>query len=74
LNPKAVRITIPLLFIHMAVVCSPLILVPELTWQQPFVPTLEGQYIMKNLVVIALAFGVAANTKPWMKPAGKGSA
>jgi hypothetical protein len=38
--------------------------VPELTWQQPFIPTLEGQYIIKNLVIIALAFGVAAHTEP----------
>jgi uncharacterized membrane protein YkgB len=64
LIPKAVRVVIPLLFLHMAVVCAPLVLVPELTWQQPFIPTLEGQYIIKNLVIIALAFGVAAHTEP----------
>ena len=64
LIPKAVRIVIPLLFVHMAVVCAPLILVPDLTWQEAFVPTLEGQYIIKNLVIIAVAFGVAAHTEP----------
>lgn len=64
LVPKAVRIVIPLLFLHMAVVCAPLILVPEMTWQSFLVPTLEGQYIIKNIVIIALAFGVAANTRP----------
>lgn len=64
LVPKAVRIVIPLLFIHMMVVCAPLVLVPETTWQQAFVPTLEGQYIIKNIVIVALAFGVAANTQP----------
>lgn len=64
LVPKAVRIVIPLLFIHMAVVCAPLVLVPEMTWQTFLVPTLEGQYIIKNVVIIALAFGVAANTRP----------
>jgi uncharacterized membrane protein YkgB len=64
LIPKAVRIVVPLLFFHMAVVCAPLVLVPELTWQQPFVPTLEGQYIIKNVVIIALAFGIAAHTEP----------
>ncbi|HEV7454032.1 MAG TPA: hypothetical protein VGO07_02115 [Candidatus Saccharimonadales bacterium] len=69
LFPKAVRVTIPLLFIHMAVVCSPLIMVPELTWQQAFVPTLEGQYIIKNIVIVALAFGIAANTQPLYKKA-----
>ena len=67
LIPKAVRITIPLLFIHMAIVCAPLVLVPEMTWQAPLVPTLEGQYIIKNIVVIAVAFGVAAQVKPLAK-------
>jgi uncharacterized membrane protein YkgB len=67
LIPKAVRIVIPLLFFHMAIVCAPLVLVPELTWQKAFIPTLEGQYIIKNLVIIALAFGVAAHVQPLSK-------
>jgi uncharacterized membrane protein YkgB len=53
--------------VHMAVVCSPLVLVPELTWQQPFVPTLEGQYIIKNIVIVAVAFGIASHTQPLYK-------
>lgn len=64
LIPKATRLVIPLLFIHMLIVCSPLILVPDLAWTKPFVPSLEGQYIIKNVVVIALAIGIAAQTKP----------
>jgi uncharacterized membrane protein YphA (DoxX/SURF4 family) len=64
LIPKAVRIVVPLLFFHMAVVCAPLVLVPEMTWQSFMVPTLEGQYIIKNIVVIAVAFGIAAHTEP----------
>jgi uncharacterized membrane protein YkgB len=67
LFPKAVRIIIPILFIHMIIVCSPLVFVPDLTWQSFMVPTLEGQYIIKNIVIIALAFGVAANTQPLSK-------
>jgi uncharacterized membrane protein YkgB len=69
LIPKAVRLVIPLLLFHMAVVCAPLVLVPELTWQGVLVPTLEGQYIIKNIVIVALAFGVAAHTQPLSKPA-----
>jgi uncharacterized membrane protein YkgB len=64
LVPKAVRLVIPLLFFHMIVVCGPLVLVPDMTWQSFMVPTLEGQYIIKNIVIVALAFGVAANTQP----------
>lgn len=67
LFPKATRIVIPLLLIHMAIVCSPLLLVPSYTWQQLFVPTLEGQYIIKNAVVIAVAIGIAASTAPLSK-------
>ena len=64
LFPKATRVVIPLLLFHMVIVCSPLVLVPEYTWQQFAVPTLEGQYIIKNLVVVAVAIGIAASAKP----------
>ena len=64
LFPKMTRIVIPLLLLHMLIVCSPLLLVPNLAWQSFLVPTLEGQYIIKNAVIIALAIGVAASTQP----------
>jgi uncharacterized membrane protein YkgB len=64
LVPKATRIVIPLLFIHMAVVCAPLILLPGEVWTGFLVPTLEGQYIIKNVVIVAVAIGIAAQTKP----------
>ncbi len=70
LFPKLTRIVIPLLFIHMIIVCSPLFIVPNLAFTKPFVPTLEGQYIIKNVAIIALAIGVAAQTPPLQ---GKGS-
>lgn len=62
LFPKLTRIVIPLLLIHMTIVCSPLVLVPAYTWQSLLVPTLEGQYIIKNAVVVAVAIGIAAST------------
>jgi uncharacterized membrane protein YkgB len=68
LFPRATRIVIPLLLFHMLIVCSPLLLVPEYTWQQFGVPTLEGQYIIKNAVVIAVAIGIAASAKPLKAP------
>ncbi|HEX7484324.1 MAG TPA: hypothetical protein VF281_04170 [Candidatus Saccharimonadales bacterium] len=64
LFPKMTRVVIPLLLAHMALVCSPLLLIPEFTWQSPFVPTLEGQYILKNAVVVAVAIGIAASAQP----------
>lgn len=38
---------------HMAGTVSPLALFPELTWKAPLTGTMEGQYILKNLVLIA---------------------
>jgi len=67
LVPRATRVVVPLLLLHMITVCSPLLLVPNEVWSQPFVPSLEGQYIIKNVVIIAVAIGIAAQTKPLKK-------
>ena len=64
LFPKLTRVVIPLLLIHMVIVCSPLLLLPSHTWESFLVPTLEGQYIIKNVAIVALAIGVAAQTRP----------
>ena len=61
LIPRLTRLTVAMLLAHMAVVCAPLLLVPELTWQATLVPTLVGQYIIKNVLVIAAVFGLAAS-------------
>lgn len=58
------RVVIPLLFIHMITTFGPLVFLPSETWSAFMVPTLEGQYIIKNLVIIATAIGVAAKVKP----------
>jgi uncharacterized membrane protein YphA (DoxX/SURF4 family) len=67
LIPKATRIVIPMLFIHMILVCSPLVLIANMVWEYPFVPNLEGQYIIKNVALIAAAIGIAASTVPLAK-------
>lgn len=67
LIPKAVRIVMPLLGIHMITTILPLFVLPTIGWQAPFIPTLEGQYIIKNVVLIAVACVIAANTTPLRK-------
>lgn len=62
LIPKATRVVIPLLFFHLLIVCSPIFLVPDMAWVSWFVPSLEGQYIIKNIVLVAAAIGVASYT------------
>jgi uncharacterized membrane protein YkgB len=64
LIPRAERIVLPLLLLHMVTTFLPLFLLPAITWQSFLVPTLEGQYIIKNVVIIATAIFIAANTNP----------
>jgi uncharacterized membrane protein YkgB len=61
------RVVIPLLFIHMVTTFGPLVFLPSETWQTFMVPTLEGQYIIKNLVIIAAAIGIASHLHPLAK-------
>lgn len=61
--PKQERIALVMLIPHMIVTIMPLILLPAITWQSAFVPTLEGQYIIKNVVIIALAAMVFVDLK-----------
>jgi uncharacterized membrane protein YkgB len=61
------RLVIPLLFVHMITTFGPLFLLPEETWSGFLVPTLEGQYIIKNLVIIASAIFIAAHVHPLPK-------
>lgn len=49
------RIGILLMFAQMPGTFLPLVLLPDVSWQSLGVPTLEGQYIIKNLVLIGAA-------------------
>lgn len=64
LFPRLTRIALFIMFGHMILVSAPIALYPEAVWQAPFVPNLEGQYIIKNAALVALAFGLVASTKP----------
>ena len=60
----AERVVIPLLVIHMITTFMPLYFLKSEMWSGMFIPTLEGQYVIKNLVIIATAIGIAANLTP----------
>ncbi|MBI5126552.1 MAG: hypothetical protein HZA80_02215 [Candidatus Taylorbacteria bacterium] len=62
--PRCERLAIALLLPHMMMTFLPLIFLAPVTWQGFMTPTMEGQYIIKNLVIIALAFGIAAHLSP----------
>jgi uncharacterized membrane protein YkgB len=61
---KAMRVVLALLWLQMAGTVTPLFLFPEATFVRvPFVPTLEGQYIIKNLVIVCAAIAVGATVR-----------
>src|SRR5262249_56065943 len=61
LSGTCLRATILLLLLQMAGTLTPLLLFPTLTFTRfPFAPTLEGQYILKNLVLISAALVIGA--------------
>lgn len=58
------RTTLFLLFVQMAGTVTPLIIFPDDTWQQfPFVMTLKGQYIVKNIVLVGAGFVLGAKVR-----------
>lgn len=60
----AERAAFLLLILHMITTFLPLFLLREVTWSGWFIPTLEGQYIIKNIVLIATALGIVAHLHP----------
>lgn len=64
LSGRFLRATLLLLAVQMAGTVTPLILFPaEAFTQFPIAPTLEGQYIIKNLVLIGAAMVVGATVR-----------
>lgn len=61
---KFMRITILLMMLQMVGAVSPIILNPDAVFQSfPFVLTLEGQYIIKNVVLISGAIVIGATVR-----------
>lgn len=67
---KFLRATLLLLFLQMPGTVMPMFLFPELTFHQfPFSLTLEGQYIVKNLVLISAGIVIGGTVRGgWMTP------
>jgi len=63
---STLRLAIALMFLQMGGTFLPLVLLPEVTFQAgnyPFVPTMEGQYIIKNLLIISAALVVGGTVR-----------
>ena len=57
LTKRTTFLAMILLFLQMSGTFIPLILLPDITFQSsnPLLPTLEGQYIIKNIIIITAA-------------------
>ncbi len=63
---KTTRIAIGLLALQMVGTFMPLVLLTEVTFQSgrfPYAPTMEGQYIIKNLMIISAALVVGGTVR-----------
>jgi len=64
LSGRYLRATLLLLFLQMPGTMLPLLFFPHETFRAfPYAPTLEGQYIIKNLVLVAAAIVVGATVR-----------
>jgi uncharacterized membrane protein YkgB len=64
LTNKFMRAILFLLFLQMIGTVSPVFLFPaEVFTRAPFAPTLEGQYIIKNLVIVSAAIVIGATVR-----------
>lgn len=59
--PGLERLAILFLGLHLITTVMPLFLLADLTWQGFMIPTLEGQYIIKNILIIAVATGILSH-------------
>ena len=54
LFPKLTRPAVYISFLHIIVTFLPLLLLPDAAWQGILTPSLEGQYILKNILLISV--------------------
>ncbi|NWF27436.1 DoxX family membrane protein [Streptomyces sp. PKU-EA00015] len=60
------RTVLAVFFVHMAGVFAALVIAPDVVWAHgsPLLPTLEGQYIIKNIVLVTACLAVASHLGP----------
>ena len=54
--------SVGLLCAHLLTTFMPLVLLPAMAWQGLMSPTLEGQYMIKNILIVALAIVILSDT------------
>jgi uncharacterized membrane protein YkgB len=67
LFPRLERITFAVLLFHLFTTVMPLYLLPQHAWDGFMVPSLVGQYIIKNAALLSLGIVLFAHLKPMTK-------
>ncbi|MEV4506826.1 DoxX family protein [Streptomyces klenkii] len=62
LSGAANRLTAVLLIGHLVGACAPLLLFPSDVWRSFGVGTMEGQYMIKNVILVAAALVIAGHS------------
>lgn len=63
---RTLRLAIALLALQMVGTFLPLVILPHVTFQPgrvPYAPTMEGQYIIKNLLIISAALALGGTVR-----------
>lgn len=58
LFPRFTKLATFLIILHLITTTAPLILLSKMTWSGLFIPTLEGQYIIKNILIVAVVWNL----------------
>ena len=58
LIPRLTKYALAIFLVQVATTFLPLVVLPEDTWQNAWVLSLTGQYIFKNIVLVACAFTI----------------
>ncbi len=61
LMPRFYKIAFTFFLLHMVMVAAPLFMLPKVIWVSTLVPTLEGQYIIKNLALVSIVLFLASD-------------
>jgi uncharacterized membrane protein YkgB len=61
--PKLEKLALGMLVPHLVMTSGPLVFLPSVTWKAFLLPTMEGQYCIKNVLIAAVAVGIVAHLK-----------
>jgi len=64
--PRLERLAVFTLGLHIITTVMPLFLLQSFAWQGLGIPTLEGQYIIKNILIISAGVVVLASLEPYV--------